>query len=96
MVVFVWGGEQLLQSELAKQFGVNRGLFVAESGLYDVFDIYTARTAVERAACLKLIDVTNPVDQRIAEHRRIAEAIRDREVLSLHRLLAKHMDHALE
>lgn len=183
-------GQQLLEVELAKQFGVsrgllreamqrltqegllisrrNRGLFVAEFGPDEVFDIYTARTAVERAACLKVIEVTGrteemyaeltrvtdrleeraaqgasglelsgldiefhermvqeaesprlnrmhatlatetrmclaalegpvyPVEQRIAEHRGIAEAIRDRDVPRLHRLLAEHMDHAVE
>lgn len=183
-------GEQLLESEIAKQFGVsrgllrealqrltqegllvgkrNRGLFIAEFGPDEVFDIYTARTAIERAACLKIIDVTKrtdevyavldeltdrlessaqaglsepeladidiefhermveeahsprldrmyatlitetrmclaaleapsyPVKQRIAEHRQIAEAIRDRNVPRLHTLLAEHMDHALE
>lgn len=183
-------GEQLLESDIAKQFGVsrgllrealqrltqegllvgrrNRGLFVAEFGPDEVFDIYTARTAIERAACLKIIDVTKrtdevyavltaltdrleasaaagvdeskladididfhermveeahsprlnrmyatlitetrmclaalegpsyPVAQRIAEHRQIAESIRDRDVPRLHTLLAEHMDHALD
>lgn len=183
-------GQQLLEGELAKQFGVSRGLmreaaqrltqegllvarrgrglFVAEFGADEVFDIYTARTAVERAACLKVIDVTRrtdevyaeltrvtdqleeraaqganglelsgldiefhermvqeaesprlnrmhatlatetrmclaalegpvyPVERRIAEHRGIAEAIRDRDVPLLHRLLAEHMDHAVD
>lgn len=37
----------------------NRGVFVAEFGPEEVFDIYTARLAVERAACLKVIDTTD-------------------------------------
>ncbi len=72
-------GQQLLEVDLAKRFGVsrgvlreamqrltqegllisrpNRGVFVAEFGVEEVFDIYTARLAIERAACLKVIDV---------------------------------------
>lgn len=183
-------GQQLIEAELAAQFGVsrgllreamqrltqegllvgrrNRGIFVAEFGHDEVFDIYTARTAVERGACLKVIDVMGkaeelyaildeltdrlegraeagatpselveldiefherlvqeadsprlnrmhetlvtetrmcfaaiegpryPVAQRIAEHRGIAEAIRDGDAPELHRRLAAHMDHALK
>jgi DNA-binding GntR family transcriptional regulator len=135
----------------------NRGVFVAELGREEIFDIYTARLAIERAACLKVIDVTRrtdvleeraasgsdvdevvrldiefhermvaeahsprlnrmydtlatesrmclsafesrayPVADRIVEHRAIAQAIRDRDVPLLHRLLAEHMDHAVE
>lgn len=36
----------------------NRGVFVADFDADDVFDIYTARLAVERGACLKVVDVT--------------------------------------
>lgn len=36
----------------------HRGLFVAEFSAAEVFDIYTARLAIERAACLKVVDVT--------------------------------------
>lgn len=183
-------GQQLLEVQLAKQFGVsrgvlreamqrltqegllvsrpNRGVFVAEYGPEEVFDIYTARLAIERAACLKVIDVTGrteelaaeldrltdrlearvedgaeedelvwldidfheqmvaaaqsprlnrmhatlatesrmclmafesaayPIGDRIFEHREIARAIRERNVADLHRLLAEHMDHAIE
>ena len=146
----------------------NRGVFVAELDSEAVFDIYTARLAIERAACLKVIDVTDrasemaaaldassdlyeeriaqgagleeiarldidfhermvaeahsvrltrmygtlatearmcfsvlesrvyPAAERLAEHRAIARAIRDRNVPLLHRLLAEHMDHAVE
>ncbi|MGO1538495.1 MAG: GntR family transcriptional regulator [Leucobacter sp.] len=146
----------------------NRGVFVAEYGPDEVFDIYTARLAIERAACLKVIEVTGrsselalalhgftnelelriaeedssddlvaldigfhermvaeadsprlsrmyetlatesrmcvaafeggayPLPERIAEHRAIAEAIREQDVPLLHRLLAEHMDHAME
>lgn len=182
-------GQQLLEQELSRQFGVsrgllreamqrltqqgllvsrpNRGVFVAEYGPDEVFDIYTARLAIERAACLKVIDVTGgevelaaaldaltdelevliaeegdgdelvaldigfhermvaeaasprlsrmyetlatesrmcvaafegnayPLPERIAEHRGIAEAIRNGDVPLLHRLLAEHMDHAI-
>lgn len=183
-------GQQLLETELSRQFGVsrgllreamqrltqegllvshrNRGIFVAEFDADDIFDIYTSRIAIERGACLKVIDVTGrteelfstlteltdqlealatagkadsweaidldiafheklvaqaqsprltrmyetlatetrmfisalegpsfPIEQRIAEHRRIAEAIRARDVPALHQLLAQHMDHAL-
>ncbi|MGO3151776.1 MAG: GntR family transcriptional regulator [Galactobacter sp.] len=35
----------------------NRGVFVADFDADDIFDIYTARLAVERGACLKVIDV---------------------------------------
>lgn len=185
-------GQQLLEVELSKQFGVsrgllreamqrltqegllvgrkNRGIFVATFGPEDLFDIYTSRIAIERGACLKVIDVTGrteemyaeltkltdelealaaadpagagswaavdldiafheklveeaqsprlnrmydtlatetrmciaalegpsfPLEQRIAEHRQIAEAIRAKDVPALHLLLARHMDHAL-
>lgn len=146
----------------------NRGVFVAELDSEAVFDIYTARLAIERAACLKVIDVTDrsaemaaaldalsdrmearieagaepeeiarldidfhermvaeahsvrltrmygtlatearmcfsvlesrvyPAAERLAEHRAIARAIRDRNVPLLHRLLADHMDHAVD
>ena len=146
----------------------NRGVFVAEFGPEEVFDIYTARLAVERAACLKVIDTTDrseelasiledltdelearvadgadalelvrldiafhermvaeaesprlnrmygtlatesrmclagfesetfAISERIAEHRSIAKAIREKQVPLLHTLLAEHMDHALE
>lgn len=145
----------------------NRGIFVATFGPDDLFDIYTSRIAIERGACLKVIDVTGrteemyaaltaltdelealdpaesksweavnldiafheklveeaqsprlnrmydtlatetrmcisalegpsfPLAQRIVEHRRIAEAIRAKDVPALHLLLAQHMDHAL-
>lgn len=146
----------------------NRGIFVAEFTADDVFDIYTSRIAIERGACLKVIDVTGrteemyaaltqltdelealssageseswaaidldiafherlvqeaesprlnrmydtlatetrmcisslegpsfPLEQRIEEHRKIAEAIRAKDVPALHRLLAEHMDHAV-
>lgn len=183
-------GQQLFEVELAKRFGVsrgilreamqrltqegllisrpNRGVFVAEFGPAEVFDIYTARLAVERAACLKVIDVLGageqladqldaltdrlegllageasdyellsldiefhecmvraakstrlsrmhatlatesrmssavlderdyPLSDRIEEHREIAQAIRERNVPNLHRLLAEHMDRAVE
>lgn len=182
-------GQQLLETDLSKRFGVsrgllreamqrltqegllvgkkNRGIFVATFGPEDIFDIYTSRIAIERGACLKVIDVTGrteemyaalteltdelesldsdeanswkavdldiafheklveeaqsprlnrmydtlatetrmciaalegpsfPLTQRIAEHRRIAEAIRAKDVQALHLLLAEHMDHAL-
>ena len=182
-------GQQLYEVELAKRFGVsrgilreamqrltqegllisrpNRGVFVAEFGPDEVFDIYTARLAVERAACLKVIDVMGtageladaldaltdrleariaagaphleltaldiefhermvaaaasprltrmhatlatesricsaslgagdyPMPERVAEHRALAAAIRNRDVPNLHRLLAEHMDHAV-
>lgn len=147
----------------------NRGVFVAELGPAEVFDIYTARLAVERAACLKVIDVTGrteeladaldaltnelaervrdggddnqslasldiefhermvdeaqsprlsrmhatlatesrmcitvfegrsyAIEDRISEHRQIAQAIREKNVQLLHRLLAEHMDHAVD
>jgi DNA-binding GntR family transcriptional regulator len=183
-------GQQLLEVNLAKRFGVSRGIlregmqrlaqeglvvrrpnygvFVAEYDADEVFDIYTARLAIERAACLKVIDVTGgaavlaadldaltdqleerrdqgasddelaqldiefhehmvaaarsprldrmhstlatesrmclsalenrayPMQERIAEHRQIAAAIRDENVPALHDLLAMHMDHAVE
>lgn len=145
----------------------NRGVFVAELGPDEISDIYTARLAVERAACLKVIDVTGHVDElaraldeltdeleecaatgsdghemvrldiefhelivaraesprlnrmydtlatesrmclsafeskaysmpeRLAEHRAIARAIRERDGMLLQRLLARHMDHAV-
>lgn len=145
----------------------NRGLFVVSFDIDDIFDIYTARLAIERAACLKVIDVSHrsveladaldtltaelerraaagapqpelawldieyherivaeaasprldrmyatlatesrmcatalegavyPVDERIGEHHAITDAIRSSDVLTLHRLLAEHMDHAL-
>ena len=41
----------------------NRGLFVAEFGRDEVFDIYTARLAIERAACLKVIEVLGTHDE---------------------------------
>lgn len=182
-------GQQLLEVELAKQFGVsrgvlreamqrlnqegllvsqpNRGVFVAEFGPDEVFDIYTARLALERAACLKVIDVSKrtteladaldeltaelerhaelgattaelasldiefherivaeadsprlskmyatlatesrmcvaalegqvyPVNERIADHHGITDAIRNSDVPTLHRLLAEHMDNAI-
>ncbi|UOR01395.1 GntR family transcriptional regulator [Leucobacter allii] len=72
-------GQQLIEVDLARSFGVsrgilrealqrlaqegllvsrpNRGVFVAEFGPDEVFDIYTARLAIERAACLKVIEV---------------------------------------
>lgn len=183
-------GQQLFEVELAKRFGVsrgilreamqrltqeglllsrpNRGVFVAEFGPDEVFDIYTARLAVERAACLKVIEVmgaaeeladeldeltdrleerhaagagsrellgldiefhermvhaakstrltrmhstlatesrmsssvigeeTYPLPERIVEHREIAAVIRRKDVPELHRLLAAHMDRAVE
>ncbi|MFD5598690.1 GntR family transcriptional regulator [Leucobacter sp. NPDC058333] len=145
----------------------NRGIFVATFGPEDLVDIYTSRIAIERGACLKVIDVTGrteemyaaltaltdelealdpteaeswaaidldiafheklveeaqsprlnrmyetlaaetrmclaalegpsfPLPERIAEHRRIADAIRAKDVPTLHALLAQHMDHAL-
>lgn len=36
----------------------NKGLFVATFDDDDIFDIYTSRIAIERGACLKVIDVT--------------------------------------
>jgi DNA-binding GntR family transcriptional regulator len=142
----------------------NRGLFVAQFTTADIIDIYLARTAVERGAALKIIEVdhTNapagaellgivarmeakgadpavvsridisfheamvrladsprlsrvhgtlvtetrmclsalenseyPVADRIAEHRRIAQAILDADVPELHQALADHMDSAV-
>lgn len=183
-------GEQLLEVQLSKQFGVsrgilreamqrltqegllesrpNRGVFVSQYGPDEVFDIYTARLAIERAACFKVIDVTGratevadvlddltdkletrlaegadaeeidwldvefhermveeadserlnrmhatlvtesrmcvtafegtayPVQGRLGSHRRIAQAIRDKDGSGLHRILAEHMDQAVE
>ena len=143
----------------------NRGLFVAQFTQADITDIYRARTAVERGAALKIIEVdhTNaqvgaellgivaemeaqgvdpaalsrsdisfheamvrladsprlsrvhgtlvtetrmclsalekseyPVADRIAEHRRIAQAILDADVPEVHRALADHMDRAVD
>ena len=146
----------------------NRGVFVARLGPDDIFDIYTARIAIERTACLKVIDVTGrtaemadaldhlsdvlearaaanadvdelvrldvefhecmvaeahsprlnrmydtlatearmclaafesrvyPVVDRLADHRAIARAIRESDVPVLNRLLAEHMDRAVE
>lgn len=142
----------------------NRGLFVAEFSQSDIADIYLTRTAVERGAALKIIEVdhTNkpagaellgivaqmealdgeteaisridisfheamvrladsprltrvhatlvtetkmclvaleqaeyPLADRVAEHRRIAQAIIDADVPELHKALADHMDSAI-
>ena len=51
----------------------NRGVFVAEFGPDEVFDIYTARLAVERAACLKVTDTTD----RAAELADILDSLTD-------------------
>lgn len=81
-------GQQLVEVQLAKQFGVsrgvlreamqrltqeglllsrpNRGVFVVEYTADDVFDIYTARLAVERGACLKVIDITHRTEELAA------------------------------
>lgn len=78
-------GQQLLETELAQQFGVsrgllreamqrltqeglligrrNKGLFVATFDEDDIFDIYTSRIAIERGACLKVIDVTGRTEE---------------------------------
>ncbi|KAA0974438.1 GntR family transcriptional regulator [Paeniglutamicibacter gangotriensis] len=142
----------------------NRGLFVAQFSQADITDIYLTRTAVERGAALKIIEVdhTNkpagaellgivvqmealggepeaisridisfheamvrladsprltrvhatlvtetkmclaaleqaeyPLEDRVAEHRRIAQAIIDADVPELHKALADHMDSAV-
>lgn len=142
----------------------NRGLFVAQFTQADIADIYLARTAVERGAALKIIEVdhsnrlageelmgivaqmsalgANPgavsqidisfhealvrlaesprlsrvhatlvtetrmclsaleqvdfaITDRVAEHRRIAEAIFEADVPELHLALAEHMDSAI-
>ncbi|MFI8413898.1 GntR family transcriptional regulator [Paeniglutamicibacter gangotriensis] len=142
----------------------NRGLFVAQFSQADITDIYLTRTAVERGAALKIIEVdhTNkpagaellgivaqmealggepeaisridisfheamvrladsprltrvhatlvtetkmclaaleqaeyPLADRVAEHRRIAQAILDADVPELHKALADHMDSAI-
>ncbi|EMQ97379.1 GntR family transcriptional regulator [Paeniglutamicibacter gangotriensis] len=142
----------------------NRGLFVAQFSQADITDIYLTRTAVERGAALKIIEVdhTNkpagaellgivaqmealggepeaisridisfheamvrladsprltrvhatlvtetkmclaaleqaeyPLEDRVAEHRRIAQAIIDADVPELHKALADHMDSAI-
>ncbi len=41
----------------------NRGLFVAVFDEDDIFDIYTSRIAIERGACLKVIDVTGRTEE---------------------------------
>ncbi|MFB0834640.1 GntR family transcriptional regulator [Arthrobacter halodurans] len=46
----------------------NRGLFVVQPTAEDVSDIYLARTAVERSACLKIIELE-------ARHREVGEAL---------------------
>ena len=129
----------------------NRGLFVAQFTHADINDIYLTRTAVERGAALKIIEVdhTNrhageelmgivaqmaalganpsavsqidisfhealvrlatetrmclsaleqldfPIADRVAEHRRIAQAILEADVPELHSALADHMDSAI-
>lgn len=52
----------------------NRGLFVAEPTADDVADIYLARTAVERSACLKIIEL----DHRESEVASALDRIVDR------------------
>lgn len=96
-------GQQLVEVDLAKSFGVsrgilrealqrltqegllvsrpNRGVFVAEFDADEVFDIYTARLAIERAACLKVIDVLRAApalaDALDALTDRLAAAVRE-------------------
>lgn len=89
-------GQQLVETELSKQFGVsrgvlreaaqrltqegllvsrpNRGVFVVEFGIDEVFDIYTARLALERGACLKVM----LVPQRAAELADALDELTDR------------------
>lgn len=142
----------------------NRGLFVARFTHADINDIYLTRTAVERGAALKIIEVDHsnrhageelmgivaqmaalganpaavsqidisfhealvrlagsprlsrvhdtlvtetrmclsaleqldfPIAERVAEHRRIAQAILEGDVPALHGALAEHMDSAI-
>lgn len=48
----------------------NRGLFVAQPTAADVSDIYLARTAVERSACLKIVELD-------ARHPEVAPVLED-------------------
>lgn len=41
----------------------NRGLFIASFDSEEIFDIYMARLAIERAACLKVIDVSHRTER---------------------------------
>src|SRR5690606_33143764 len=53
--------------------------------------------ATEARMCFAVLENrVFPAAERLAEHRAIAQAIRERNVPLMHRLLAEHMDHAVE
>lgn len=67
--------QRLVQEGLLRS-APHRGLFVTSLDVQDVYDIYAARTAVERAACLLILERDpKSAAERLGEvHARMAEA----------------------